>query len=79
MCPAVLSGHERSRRYRHENENASIYRLTGRDALFALLVLGSLWGLSEVALGQAVRALVPEIRAGVLTGSAWHVWASSSG
>ncbi|MBP7605322.1 MAG: hypothetical protein KBA15_15450 [Spirochaetes bacterium] len=51
-----------------KTDNASIYRLAGRDALFALLVLGSLWGLSEVALGQAVRALAPEIRAGVLTG-----------
>ncbi len=51
-----------------KTDNASIYRLTGRDALLALLALGSLWGLSEVALGQAVRALVPEIRAGVLTG-----------
>ncbi len=51
-----------------KTDNASIYRLAGRDALLALLALGSLWGLSEVALGQVIRVFTPEIRAGVLTG-----------
>ncbi len=51
------------------NSESNISRITGLDALIALLVLGSLWGLSEVALGRVVRELVPPLRAAALTGA----------
>ncbi len=38
------------------------------DLLIAIVVLGSLWGLSEVVLGGAIRAAGVPYRAGILTG-----------
>lgn len=38
------------------------------DVLIAIVVLGSLWGLSEVVLGGAIRAAGLPYRAGILTG-----------
>ncbi|HLE50500.1 MAG TPA: hypothetical protein VI755_00455 [Anaerolineales bacterium] len=38
------------------------------DLLIAILVFGSLWGLSEVVLGSAIRAAGLPYRAGILTG-----------
>lgn len=38
------------------------------DVLMAIAVLGSLWGLSEVVLGGAIRAAGLPYRAGILTG-----------
>ncbi|MBN1426312.1 hypothetical protein JXA88_17310 [Candidatus Fermentibacteria bacterium] len=42
--------------------------LSRRDAVWVLVVAGSLWGLSEVVLDAALRAFLPQVRAGVLVG-----------
>lgn len=40
--------------------------LSNREKLAALAVVGSLWGFSEVALNAGLRAVAPNLRAGVL-------------
>ncbi|MDD5309203.1 MAG: hypothetical protein PHU25_17965 [Deltaproteobacteria bacterium] len=49
-------------------KNSNARALTLRDIAIAVLVLGSLWGLAEVLLNDAVRASGLPFRAGVLTG-----------
>jgi len=47
--------------------------------LLAIIVLGSLWGLSEVALSSAIRAAGLPFRAGILTGIGVGLLAAAAG
>ncbi|RKZ27765.1 hypothetical protein DRQ36_11340 [bacterium] len=48
--------------------NESIPKKRVRDVFFCFFALGSLWGFSEIVLGEAIRASGLPFRAGILTG-----------
>ena len=51
-----------------EMKTNGIKRLEAADLLIAILVLGSLWGVSEVVLGGAIKAAGLPYQSGILTG-----------
>ena len=50
------------------SEQTERRNIKGKDALIAVLVIGSLWGLSEALMGQVIREIALPLRAGLLTG-----------